>query len=35
MDAPSLRGQAGRDAEQPDVAVGIPVHCRAVGPGGC
>ena len=30
MDAPSLRdiqGQAGLGSEQPDLAVGVPIHC--------
>ena len=26
-----LQGQAGRGSEQPDVDVGVPVHCRGVG----
>jgi len=30
----NTQGQAGRGSEQPDVAVGVPVHCRAVGPDG-
>jgi len=25
------QGQAGRGSEQPDQAVGVPVHCRGVG----
>ena len=25
------QGQAGWGSEQPDIAVGVPVHCRAVG----
>ena len=29
-----IQGQAGWGSEQPDVAVGIPVHCRGVGLGG-
>jgi len=28
------QGQAGWGSEQPHVAVGVPVHCRAVGPDG-
>jgi len=30
-DAPSfgdIQGQAGRGSEQPDIAAGVPVHCR-------
>ena len=27
-----IQGQAGWDSEQPDVAVGVPVHSRGVGP---
>jgi len=26
-----MQGQAERGSEQPDVAVGVPVHCRGVG----
>jgi len=26
-----IQSQAGRGSEQPDVAAGIPVHCRGVG----
>ena len=26
-----LQGQAGQGSEQPDLAVGAPVHCRGVG----
>ena len=26
-----IQGQAGWGSEQPDVAIGVPVHCRAVG----
>ena len=26
-----IRGQIGSDSEQPDVAIGISVHCRGVG----
>ena len=25
------QGQAGQGSEQPDLAVGVPVHCRGVG----
>ena len=28
------QGQAGRGSEHLDPAVGVPVHCRGVGPGG-
>jgi len=28
------QGQAERGSEHPDVAVGVPVHCRGVGPDG-
>ena len=28
-----IQGQAGQ-AEQPDLAVGVPVHCKGVGPDG-
>jgi len=32
VDAPSLiQGQTGQGSEQPDVAVGVPAHCRGVG----
>ena len=26
-----IQGQAGRGSEQPDLAVGVPVHCRGIG----
>ena len=26
------QGQAGQGSEHPDVAVGVPVHCKGVGP---
>jgi len=26
-----IQGQAGQGSEQPDLAVGVPVHCRGVG----
>ena len=26
-----IQGQAGPSSEQPDLAVGVPVHCRGVG----
>jgi len=29
-----IQGQTGWGSEQPDVAVGDPVHCRRVGPDG-
>ena len=29
-----IQGQAGQGSEQPDVAVGVPVHCRRVVPDG-
>ena len=28
------QGQAGRGSKQPDLPVGVPVHCREVGPDG-
>ena len=28
----NTQGQVGRGSEQPDLAVGVPVHCREVGP---
>ena len=28
-----VQGHAGSGSEQPDRAVGVPVHCRGVGPG--
>jgi len=34
VEVPSLgdvQGQAGPGSEQPDVAVGVPVHCRGFG----
>jgi len=27
-----IQGQAGWGSEQPDLPVGVPVHCRGVGP---
>ena len=27
----NTQGQGGWDSEQPDLAVGVPVHCRGVG----
>ena len=27
-----IQGQAGQRSEQPDLAVGGPIHCRGVGP---
>jgi len=29
-----IQSQAGQGSEQPDVAVGVPVHCRRAGPDG-
>lgn len=26
-----IKGQAGQVSEQPDLAVGVPLHCRGVG----
>jgi len=33
VDAPAgdIQDQAGQGSEQPDLAVGVPVHCRGVG----
>ena len=28
----NIPGEAGRGSEQPDRAVGVPVHCRGFGP---
>jgi len=27
----AIQGQARRGSEQPDLAVGVPVHCRGIG----